>query len=733
MGKAKKKTKRRKKNLVVVESPAKAKTINKFLGTNEYQVESCFGHIKDLPKSELGVDLDNGFKPVYVVIPGKKKIISKLRKLSATADKVFLATDMDREGEAISWHLSQELNNKEKLRVVFNQITKTALQDAIANPREIDINKVNAQQGRRILDRLVGYKLSPLLWKKVKRGLSAGRVQSVAVRLLCEREEEIESFTSEEYWKVSLIFKGDKKGEKLETDLYHINGRKPKIKNEVKAKEIAEEIKNTEFKVHNVSKRESKKSPYPPFTTSTLQQAASYHLRFSPAKTMRVAQDLYEGQDIGTEERVGLITYMRTDSTRIAREAQLSTRNWIKDNLGKDFVPAKIPRYRNRKSSQDAHEAIRPTRVDLTPDKVKKYLSSDHYKLYEIIWRRFVASQMIKAVIERVTVDIRGTFSKKKHNYRLRAKGRQIKFPGFLKVYQERKEKDKIISVPKSGTTLTLKKIISRQKFTQPPSRYTEASLVKTLEEKGIGRPSTYAPTISTIQQRGYVRWVKGKLIPTALARIVNTLLIGSFASVIDTQFTADMEEGLDRIEQGERHWTELIGEFYEHFKKDLKQAEKQMRNIKEKGIVASSVVCEKCGRGMVVKIGKFGEFLACSGYPKCKNTQPLDHKIGMKCPLCQQNEKSEGIGEIVEKITKKGKSFYACSRYPDCKFLVWEEPVKERCPHCGNSYILKESRGLKCPKCGEKVKDEVTEEYSLGKIKHQLVKSREYHSRTAA
>ena len=706
------------KNLVIVESPAKAKTINKFLG-KDYVVESCFGHIKDLPKNKLGVDIDNSFKPTYVVIPGKKKIISKLRKLSAEADRVFLATDMDREGEAISWHLSQELdNNKEKLRVVFNQITPGALQEAIANPGQIDMNKVDAQQGRRVLDRLVGYKLSPLLWDKVKRGLSAGRVQSVAVRLLCEREEEIENFKREEYWHVSAILQDDE-GNTLETDLYQIDGHRPKITGEKQAKELAKEIKKLEFKVKQVKRTQTRRSPYPPFITSTLQQSASLHLRFSPARTMRIAQDLYEGQDIGNNERVGLITYMRTDSTRVAKEAQLSARNWIKKNLGKEFVPPRIPEYKNKKTSQDAHEAIRPTRIELTPQSVKKYLSEDHYKLYDLIWRRFVASQMSDAIINRVTVEIEGGDGKDRKSYLFKAEGKQVQFLGFLKLYQERGEKDKHLPALKKNSLLSLKEIILKQNFTQPPPRYTEATLIKTLEEKGIGRPSTYAPIISTIQQRGYVRWVRGKLIPTPLARVVNTLLVNSFSIIMDTDFTAKMEEGLDEVEQGKKSWVHLVGEFYERFEKDLKRAEEQMRNIKENGLVITSIKCEKCGRDMVVKVGKFGEFLACSGYPECKNTQPLDQKIGMKCPV------PDCGGEVVEKLTRKGKSFFTCSRYPECKFLSWEEPVPEVCPECQSNYMVKAKAALKCPECGKTLKSEIVEKMDLNGCRVKIIKLR--------
>jgi len=705
------------KTLVVVESAAKVKTINKFLGSN-YQVESCLGHVRDLPKNELGVDVNNQFQPSYVLIPGRKKILGKLKKLSSQAEKIFLATDMDREGEAISWHLSQELNHKKQFRIVFNQITKGALHKAVENPGQIDINKVNAQQGRRVLDRLVGYKLSPLLWNKVKRGLSAGRVQSVAVRILCEREEEIETFTSEERWTLSVVFKNEK-GKKIEAAFFHLNDKKPKINNEQTAKKIVEGIIKGSYKVSKIAKTQLKRSPYPPFTTSTLQQMASYYLRFSPSKTMKIAQDLYEGQEIGTNERVGLITYMRTDSTRIAKEAQVSARKWIKENLGKDFVPSNIPQYKNKKTSQDAHEAIRPTGIDLIPNKIKDYLSSDHNKLYNLIWQRFVASQMAKAIIERVSVEIIDTFSGGK-KYKFKAEGKEIRFQGFLKVYQEKREKTKLIFVPEMEEALRIDKIISKQSFTQPSPRYTQATLVKALEEKGIGRPSTYAPIISTIQRRGYTRWVRGKLIPTSLARVVNTLLINNFASVIDADFTAKMEEGLDEVEQGKKTWTDLVGDFYQLFKQNLKEAEIQMKNIKQEGLEVSSLKCEKCGQEMLVKIGRFGQFLACSAYPECKNTKPLDNGTGVECPSsgCQ--------GELVEKVSKKGRIFYACTRYPDCKFAIWEEPVKGICPHCGSSYLVRANNGgLKCPECGKNVKSTITQDISLNGVIHQIIKLR--------
>lgn len=714
-----KKTTEDSKDLVIVESPAKAKTINKFLGSN-YVVESCLGHFKDLPKNKLGVDLDNKFEPTYVLIAGKKKVVDNLKKLSAKAGRVFLATDMDREGEAISWHLAQELKAKNTFRIMFNQITKEALQNAIENPGQIDMHKVDAQQGRRVLDRLVGYKLSPLLWNKVKRGLSAGRVQSVAVILLCEREQEIENFVSEEYWNITVNFKG-KQDKKTEATLHQISGKKVNIKDEQAAKNIAQDIGHRDYKIYEIKKSQVNQYPAPPFITSTLQQMANYHLRFSPTKTMKIAQGLYEGQDIGAEERVGLITYMRTDSTRVAKEAQTMTRSWVKNNLGKDFVPVRAPHYKNKKTAQDAHEAIRPTRVDLTPDTIKDYLSADHFKLYDLIWRRFIASQMAKAIIEKVSLDIRDIASENKEkSYRFKAEGRQILFPGFLKVCEEKKEKDKLIFVPEQNEILRIDKIISKQNFTQPPPCYTEATLVKALEERGIGRPSTYAPIISTIQYRGYVRWNKGKLIPTPLAKIVNTLLTGSFPTIINVDFTARMEEELDEVEQGKKNWVNLVGDFYQKFGQDLERAEVQMKDVKKEGLEKSSVQCEKCGEKMVIKIGRFGEFLACSAYPQCKNTKPLDRKMGVKCPA------TECKGELIEKLTKKGRSFYSCTNYPGCKFILWDEPVNETCPHCGNSYLVKKtSGGLKCPECGKSVKSTVTEEIDLNGITHQLNKWR--------
>ena len=700
------------KNLVIVESPAKAKTINKFLGKN-FRVESCYGHIKDLPKKNLGIDIENGFKPTYRIIPGKRKVVKKLKDLSRQIEKVYLATDIDREGEAISWHLSQELAHPDKVRIVFNQVTREAIREAIKKPGQVDLNKVNAQQGRRVLDRLVGYKLSPLLWEKVKRGLSAGRVQSVAVRLICDRENEIEKFKPEEYWIVKARFGLSFKKAYLEAKLSLIDSQKVKISSEAQVKEIAKKIKEQSYQIIRVRKEEKRKSPQPPFITSTLQQAAAYHLRFSAARTMKLAQDLYEGQEIGSEGRVGLITYMRTDSVRVAKEAQKEAREYIKKKLGEEFLPSKIPYYRNRKSSQDAHEAIRPTGIKRDPERVKKYLSNPHYKLYQLIWRRFIASQMERAVIDTVEVDIQGGV------YLFKAESRKIRFPGYLLIYKEKAEKDESLPVVKENEKLKLEELSSKQQFTKALPRYTEASLVKTLEEKGIGRPSTYAPIIFTIKKRGYVKSARGWFVPTPLARVVNDLLVNSFSTLLDPHFTAQMEEGLDAVEQGERPWAALVGDFYHHFKKDLDAAEQKMKDVKKEGWKASSLKCEKCGGRMVLKFGRYGEFLACSNYPRCKNTRKVAQKTGVRCPSpdCE--------GEIIERSSKKGSIFYGCSRFPQCRFVLKTEPVVENCPHCGNSYLVKVKNGLKCPECGKRIEEFLVEELKLGRVPFKIMKRR--------
>lgn len=698
------------KNLVIVESPAKAKTINKFLGKN-FQVESCYGHIKDLPRKKLGIDIENEFKPTYQIIPGKRKVLKKLRDLSKTMEQVYLATDLDREGEAIAWHLSQELEHTKGGRIVFNQITKKAVRDAIKSPSDINPNKVDAQQGRRALDRLVGYKLSPLLWEKVKRGLSAGRVQSIAVRLICEREKEIEKFVSKEYWTILAKFTSLDSKANLEAKLAQVEDKAIKISNEEKARELAERIEKEKYRVIKVRKERKERSPYPPFITSTLQQIASYYLKLSTSQTMRIAQDLYEGQETGKEGRMGLITYMRTDSVRVAKEAQLEARNYLRKEVGEEFVPAKIPFYKNKKSSQDAHEAIRPTSIWRTPDKMKKCLSGRHFKLYELIWRRFLASQMEKAILSTLTLSIEG------EKYLFQAEGKKIEFPGFISIYKEKGGKEKILPPIKEGEELELKELVSEQHFTQPPSHYTEASLVKTLEEKGIGRPSTYVPTISTIKTRGYVGWQKGKLIPTLLAKVVNDLLIDNFSTILDTRFTARMEEGLDAVEEGEKKWTILIGDFYQQFDKDLNTAKEKMKNVKKEGWQINSTKCEQCGKKMVLKFGRYGAFLACSNYPECKNTRDISNETGVSCPL------PDCKGEIVERTSKRGAIFYGCSKFPQCKFVSQQSLIKEMCPYCKNPFLFRDKDGFKCPRCSEKTKGYRIEELKLEKIPYKIIK----------
>jgi len=698
------------KNLVIVESGAKAKTIEKILGPS-FRVESCYGHIKDLPKKKLGVDIEHNFEPTYQIIPGRGKILKKLRALSEKMDEIYLASDLDREGEAISWHLSQELKHPKKVRIVFNQVTRDALKKAIENPGDIDLNKVDAQQGRRVLDRLVGYKISPLLWKKVKRGLSAGRVQSVAVRLICEREEEIEKFSSREYWTISAKFSPSQRAASLEAKLYSIEGKKAQITREEQAQKHAEKIGKEAFEVAGWEEKEKARWPSPPFTTSTLQQVAGYRLGFSTARTMRLAQGLYEGRDIGGKERVGLITYMRTDSIRVAKEAQLEARNFLKKEFSTQFIPQRTPIYKNRKSSQDAHEAIRPTRISRTPALLKDHLSKDHLKLYDLIWKRFLASQMEKALMKISTVDIEGG------EYVFKAQATKIRFPGFMAILKEKADKGSVLPSLKIGIKLALEEITSRQEFTQPPSRYTEASLVKTLEEKGIGRPSTYAPTISTIRQRQYIILNRGVLIPTSLARLVNELLVENLPTILDTEFSARMEEGLDTVESGKRKWNDLVEEFYQHFEKELRVAESAMRDVKKEGLKTSKTMCERCGGTMILKFGRWGEFLACSNYPDCKNTMPVMKKTGTKClsPGCK--------GEIIERISNKGKVFFGCSRFPECKFISAQEPIPRKCPHCTSPYLIRFKDDFKCPACRKLIKDEIVTKRKIGKISYKIIK----------
>ena len=670
--------KKSKNTLVIVESPAKAKTISKFLGKG-YKVEASMGHVIDLPKSKMGIDIDNNFEPQYITIRGKGKVLNKLRKEVKNSENVLLATDPDREGEAISWHLYRALNlDEENVRIEFNEITKSAIQKALKEARPIDKNLVDAQQARRLLDRLVGYKLSPLLWSKVRRGLSAGRVQTVAVKIICEREKEIKNFVKEEYWTITVEFEQD--GEVFTADLQRIDGKKFKISNETEALKIVEDLKKADFIVKKVKERDRKRNPLPPFTTSTLQQRAANALNFSANQTMYIAQQLYEGIDIGAEGTVGLISYIRTDSTRISDEAAGNARNFIKDNFGEKYLPEKSRVYGRSRGAQDAHEAIRPTSVDRHPEKVKQYLSPEQYKLYDLIWRRFVASQMSPAIYRVLTVNIQAG-----DKYLFRATGSRIVFPGFLKVTNEKEREDVILPELVEGDKLPVRKYDPQQHFTQPPPRFTEASLVKTLEEEGIGRPSTYAPIISTIISRGYVEREGRQLVPTDLGFIVVDLLSKHFPDVTDIEFTAQMEKKLDSIEEGKEDWKKILADFYHPFAARLEEAIEKMERV-ELAAETTEEKCEVCGRPMVIKYGRFGKFLACSGYPGCTNTKPFLIKTGVNCPECKD-------GEIIQRKTRRGRIFYGCSNYPDCEFTSWNKPADKACPECKGLMVEKRNK----------------------------------------
>ncbi|MDM0468225.1 type I DNA topoisomerase [Clostridium perfringens] len=662
--------------LVIVESPAKAKTIEKYLGKN-YVVEASMGHVRDLPKSQLGVDIENEYNPKYITIRGKGELLSKLRKLAKKSDKIYLATDPDREGEAISWHLANvlKIDENENCRIEFNEITKDAVKNSIKHPRKINCNLVDAQQARRVLDRLVGYEISPLLWRNVKWGLSAGRVQSAALKLICDREEEIKKFNPEEYWTVDVKLKKGKKS--FPVKLTTKNKKKIEIKNKEQADQIMDELKENEYIVSKIKKGTKNKNPLAPFTTSTLQQEASKKLNFMTKKTMSVAQQLYEGVEVKKFGTVGLITYMRTDSVRISKEAQEKALNFIDETYGKEYVPEEPRVYKGKKNIQDAHEAIRPTYVEITPEIAKANLSNDQYKLYTLIWKRFIASQMAACVLNTNSLEI------KNGDYTLRASGSTIKFDGFMKVYEYISgEEEESVLLPELEENEVLKEesIEGKQHFTQPPARYSEAAFVKLLEEKGIGRPSTYVPTISTLISRKYVDREKKILIPTELGFIVNDILSNYFKQIVDTDFTAEMEVKLDNVEAGKESWTHIVDEFFTPLKEDIEKAEKEISKVIIEDKV-SDVPCDKCGRLMVIKHGRFGDFLACPGYPECQNTKPIVEEVDANCPLCG--------GKILVKRSKKGNRFYGCSNYPECNFVSWYEPTNEKCPECG-SYMVK-------------------------------------------
>ena len=667
------------KYLVIVESPAKVKTIKKFLGSN-YEVMASQGHVRDLPKSQMGVDVEHDFEPKYITIRGKGEILAALRKEVKKADKVYLATDPDREGEAISWHLSKalKLEDKDIYRITFNEITKSAVKAAIKDARKIDMNLVDAQQARRVLDRVVGYSISPVLWAKIKRGLSAGRVQSVALRIICDRENEIDAFIPDEYWTMDATLKV--KGEKKPiVARFHgdVNG-KIDIKNKEQMETIKKEVENSTFAVDSIKKGEKVKKAPLPFTTSTLQQEASKTLNFATAKTMRIAQQLYEGVDVDGRGTIGVITYLRTDSTRVADEAKEASEQYIAANYGEKYLPHSGLRKKDDKKIQDAHEAIRPTDIALTPVMIKDSLSRDQFRLYQLIWKRFTASQMAEAIYETTSVKIAAG------DYRFSIAASKITFDGFMSVYRSDDDKDEPNALVKGideDSQLTLEGVEGVQHFTQPPAHFTEASLVKALEELGIGRPSTYAPTISTIIARHYIAKEQKNLYVTELGRAVDDAMIKAFPQIVDVNFTANMESLLDGVADGDVKWKEIIKNFYPDLKESVDSAEKELENVKIEDEV-TDVICDKCGRNMVIKYGPHGKFLGCPGFPECHNTKPYLEKIGVKCPKCGK--------DIILKKTKKGRMFYGCEGYPECDFITWQRPSDKKCPKCGGYMLIK-------------------------------------------
>jgi len=734
------------KGLIIVESPTKVKTLQKFLG-DDYVIKASVGHIKDLPEGELGVDLKNDFQPTYVTISGKNKIIRELKKASKTVDTIYLGPDPDREGEAIAWHIAEEIGDGDKnvYRVLFNEITRKAVLDALQRPGRLQQSKYEAQQARRILDRLVGYQVSPLLWEKVRRGLSAGRVQSVAVRIICERERDIQNFVPQEFWSITATLKGKGSPASFDARLTKWKGKKVKPDNEEEALVLKKRLEAVPYTVSRIVQQEKQRHPLPPFITSRLQQEAIRKLSFSAQKTMRVAQKLYEGIELGEAGMVGLITYMRTDSPRVSSEAVHGVRDWIRNRFGDSHLPPKPNVYKSRKGAQEAHEAIRPTSMDLEPDRIKNHLEKDQWALYKLIWDRFVASQMASATFLQTTVEI------KADEALFTSVGTVPTFQGFMALYVEAEdaraengEEEGILPPLSEGEILELLRLTSKQHFTQPPYRFSEASLIKELEEQGIGRPSTYATILSTIKDKEYVKMEKGRFFPTELGFLVNDLLVVSFPDIFDVEFTAHMEEDLDRVEEGERGWVDTLKEFYLPFQKDLEMAKTSMRDVKGEKIPTEALCercgspmikrwgkrgyflacssypncrftkevdssndkreetgaqCDQCGNPMVIKNGRFGRFLACSNYPACKNTKPLE--TGVQCP-------QEGCnGMLVERRTRRGKTFYSCTNYPRCTFALWDKPVPEKCPQCDSPFLVeKQGKGgpsFRCPRkeCG--------------------------------
>ena len=669
--------------LVIVESPAKARTISKFLGRT-YKVEASNGHVRDLPKSQLGVDVEHGFEPKYITIRGRGDVLERIRKEARGAKTVILATDPDREGEAISWHLATILgiDPQSACRVEFNEITEKTVKSAIKTPRQINMQLVDAQQARRVLDRLVGYKISPLLWAKIKKGLSAGRVQSVATRMIVDREHEIETFEPEEYWHVGATLRSG--AQRMEARLYALDGQRAQIANEQQAAQTRARIEQGGFTIKTVKRSERRKHPAPPFTTSNLQQEASRKLGFTTAKTMQIAQQLYEGVDIEGRGTLGLISYIRTDSVRLSEEAVAGAREMIAERYGAEFVPEKPNVYKGRKSAQDAHEAIRPANLELRPEDIKASLTRDQFNLYRLVYLRFVACQMADAVYETQQIEVASD-----NGVSLRCTGERMKFAGFTAVYEEGRDEPEeeaaggMMDVQEGGEA-KVEETSATQHFTQAPPRYTEASLVRTLEEKGIGRPSTYAPTISTILARGYVMREKKQLFPTELGVMITDMMKEYFSDIVDIAFTAGMEEELDDVEAGKREWREVIGEFYGPFEKTLEHAEQSIEKVEIRDEV-SDVVCDKCGAMMVYKLGRFGRFLACPNFPACRNTKAIQVEIPAPCPKCG--------GKLLEKTSRKGRKFYGCERYPECDFVSWEMPVEQKCPKCGGYMVFKRGK----------------------------------------
>ncbi|MDD3114520.1 MAG: type I DNA topoisomerase [Anaerovibrio sp.] len=707
--------------LVLVESPTKAKTIERYLGRG-YTVRASMGHLRDLPKSQFGIDVENNFAPKYINIRGKGDLIKALKKDAAKADRIYLASDPDREGEAIAWHLAHlfDIDAAGSCRIVFNEITKPAIQAAIKSPHPINLDMVDAQQARRMLDRIVGYKLSPLLWRKVRKGLSAGRVQSVTVKLICDREKAIQAFVSQEYWTIDLKLKKGKSSQ-FNAELTHIRGEKLAIDNEAAASEAAEGTSQGSWSVAEVKKRQRSRRAAPPFTTSSLQQDAARKLGFTSRKTMMLAQQLYEGIDLGRKGPSGLITYMRTDSTRISEMAQQEAKDYIVERFGAEYAPEKPNVYSAGKKAQDAHEAIRPTSVSFVPEEIEKYLNRDQFRLYQLIWQRFLASQMVPAVFDTLSVKL------KNGDYQASASGSQLKFPGFQRVYTiAGNESDKDISLPElaEGDELRLMKVVPKQHFTEPPPRYNDASLVKLLEEKGIGRPSTYAPIIETILARGYVSRVSKTFQPTELGFVVVELLEQYFKDIVDEKFTATMESDLDGIAGGTLHKDTLLAAFYGPFSQELEKAEEAIGHV-ELPVEVSDVQCELCGRMMVVKQGRFGKFLACPGFPDCRNTKPLLKDTGIKCPKCD--------GTIVERKSRRGRNFFGCKNYPECDFVTWDVPQAEKCPKCGSlqlKHFYRNGRGLlycSSDNCETRINHPINKE--LAKQREKAAKAREKES----